>query len=163
MHPLLKDIGIVILGGVGEALAEYVTEQVFIQQGQSVPVLIGPIDAGDLAGIVPFAGGAVYAYRRNNREVLLLSLGGLARAGGEILYKALKAAGWIRQPFNIDYEFPITNLIREPLIIDYDFPSTNVIRQAKASWVWPIAGSQRAPSPYVQTTEFLPFQTDIGY
>lgn len=56
--------------------------------------------------------------------------------------------------FDIDYEFPSTNLIRE-FNIDYDFPSTNLIRQA--SWM-----DKQATRESKHSGETLPFQTDMG-
>ena len=55
--------------------------------------------------------------------------------------------------FDIDYEFPSTNLIRE-FNIDYGFPSTNLIRQA--SWM-----DKQATRESKHSGDFLPFQTDM--
>lgn len=41
--------------------------------------------------------------------------------------------------------------------IDYDFPSTNLVRQA--SWL----DMQRVPMPHRHSGEELPFQTEMGY
>jgi len=55
--------------------------------------------------------------------------------------------------FNIDYEFPTTNLIRQ-FNIDYDFPSTNLIRQA--SWM-----DRQKVTKSEHSGEYFPFQTDM--
>ena len=63
--------------------------------------------------------------------------------------------------FNIDYDFPTTNIVRRPKVrqfnIDWEPPAvTNLIRSAARS-------AALLPAPETHSGEVLPFQNDLGY
>lgn len=87
---------------------------------------------------------------------------GISEFAGVTLIRAIaeaKRRGFLGQ-FNIDYDFPTTNIIRRrtgQFNIDWEPPAvTNVIRSVARS-------AALLPEPTSHSGEVLPFQNDLGY